>query len=124
VDPAAQVMQAATARAAALAEGDADRLSDLLHHDFRWTSHTGETYDRTEYVRRNTQGQVVWRSQTLHAAEVVVVGATAVLHAEVEDVVLTGGRVSERFRMPVTQVWVRGDGAWTCLAGHAGPRAS
>jgi hypothetical protein len=68
------VIRAAEARAAALADGDPERLSKLLHEDFRWTSHLGESYGRQE------------------------------------------------FRMPMTQVWVRADGRWQCLAGHAGPR--
>ena len=85
-----QVIKAPEARASALADGDADRLSDLLHEDFRWTAHVGETYDRAEYIRRNTEGHTIWRSQKLHKAEVVVVGETAVLYAEVTDVVLAG----------------------------------
>ena len=117
-----QVIQAAEARASALADGDADRLSELLHEDFRWTSHVGETYDRAEYIRRNTQGHTTWRSQTLLEPEVVIFGETAVLYAEVTDVVLAGGDESETFRMPMTQVWVRMDNDWVCLAGHAGPR--
>ena len=120
MNAAQQVVSAAEERAAALAAGDADRLSGLLHEDFRWTSHVGETYGRSEYVRRNTEGHTVWRSQDLGGAEVVVVGDTAVLHAEVTDVVLAEGDRPETFRMPVTQVWVRLDGSWRCLAGHAG----
>ena len=81
----------------------------------------GETYSRSEYIRRNTEGLTVWRSQDLSRAEVVVVGDTAVLYAEVTDVVASG-EVSETFRMPMTQVWVRLDSGWKCLAGHAGPR--
>jgi hypothetical protein len=54
--------------------------------------------------------------------EVVVVGETAVLCAEVTDVVLAGEDDSETFRMPMTQVWVRSGDDWVCLAGHAGPR--
>lgn len=119
-----EVTAAAEARAAALAEGDAERLLELLHEDFRWTSHTGETYDRAEYVRRNTAGHTVWRSQRLLDPEVVVVGSTAVLRAEVEDVVLSASDEAETFRMPMTQVWIRVGGHWTCLAGHAGPRLS
>lgn len=116
-----QVIRAAEARASALAEGDAERLSDLLHEDFRWTSHSGEIYSRQEYIRRNTEGTTVWRSQKLGTPEVVVVGETAVLHAEVTDVVKSGDDF-EPFRMPMTQVWVRLRGDWKCLAGHAGPR--
>jgi hypothetical protein len=94
-----------------------------LHEDFKWTAHVGETYDRAEYVRRNTEGHTVWRSQHLLNPQVVIVGETAVLHAQVNDVVLTGDD-AETFRMPMTQVWVRLDGEWKCLAGHAGPRLS
>jgi ketosteroid isomerase-like protein len=122
VDDAAQVLGAARDRAAALADGDAERLLALLHPRFRWSSHVGHTYDREEYVRRNTQGHTVWRSQTLGNADVVVVGDTAVLRADVVDVVLSDGGEAETFRMPMTQVWVREAGTWRCLGGHAGPR--
>ncbi len=122
VDAAKQVIEAAMARASALAEGDAEGLSALLHEEFRWTSHVGATFDRAQYIRRNTEGHTVWRSQSLLDPQVVVVGETAVLYAEVEDVVLAEGEESETFRMPMTQVWVRAAGDWKCLAGHAGPR--
>ncbi|MBS2937722.1 nuclear transport factor 2 family protein [Nocardioides sp. J2M5] len=117
-----EVLAAAESRAAALAVGDAEQLGDLLHVAFRWTAHIGDTYDRAEYIRRNTEGHTVWRSQTLVNPEVVVVGETAVLYAEVHDVVQSDGDASETFRMPMTQVWVRSDSSWKCLAGHAGPR--
>lgn len=115
-----EVIRAAEARATALARGNVDQLLKLLHEDFRWTAHVGETYDRDEYVRRNTQGPTVWRSQDLGGPEVVVVGDTAVLYAEVTDV-MTRGEALQIHRMPMTQVWVREGGDWTCLAGHAGP---
>ena len=118
----AQVLAAVRQRAAALADADGDRLSALLHPKFQWTSHVGETYDRAEYVRRNTEGHTVWRSQELRNIEVDVVGDTAVLRSEVTDVVLSGNGEPEAFRMPMTQVWVRDGGAWLCLGGHAGPR--
>jgi hypothetical protein len=84
----------------------------------------GESYSRSEYVRRNTEGHTVWRSQRLSDVEVVVVNDTAVLHAEVTDEVLGEGDAPETFRMPMTQVWVRQVDGWMCLAGHAGPRRS
>jgi ketosteroid isomerase-like protein len=118
----AAVVSAARARADALAAGDVAALTDLLHERFRWTAHTGAIFDRDEYVRRNTSGTTVWRSQDLVDAEVTVVGDTAVLHAEVTDVVDGSSGEPETFRMPMTQVWVRHDGRWRCLAGHAGPR--
>lgn len=123
MDATQQVRAAAEARAAALTAGDADRLTELLHEDFRWASHTGESFDRTEYVRRNTDGGTVWRSQTLVDADIVVVGEAAVLRAEVTDVIRRAGRdEDETLRMPVTQVWVHLADRWLCLAGHAGPR--
>ena len=124
MDSASEVIQAAEARATALAEGDADRLVALLHPKFRWTAHVGETYDRAEYVRRNTEGHTVWRSQTMLDPHVVVVDDTAVLRCEVTDVVLSGDEEPATFRMPMTQVWVRTGDRWLCLAGHAGPRRS
>jgi hypothetical protein len=124
MDDAAQVLAAARERASALADGDTERLTALLHPEFHWTSHVGETYDRTEYVRRNTQGHPVWRSQELATTEVDVVGQTAVLRADVTDVVLTELGEPATFRMPMTQVWVRDRDRWLCLAGHAGPRLS
>jgi hypothetical protein len=123
VNAAQEVLRAARARASALAEGDRARLAALLHSDFRWTSHLGETFSRHEYIERNTQGQTAWRSQELDVANVVVAGETAVLFAEVTDVILRDEE-EVTFQMPVTQVWVRQGDDWTCLAGHAGPRLS
>ena len=122
MDPTREVLAAANERASALAAGDAPGLLRLLHEQFRWTSHTGATFDRSEYVRRNTEGDTVWRSQSLSDVEVVVVGETAVLFAEVTDVTSAGEGESRSFQMPMTQVWVRVAGGWRCLAGHAGPR--
>lgn len=116
------VIAAARDRASALAAGDADRLAALLHEQFRWTTHLGQTFDRSEYIRRNTEGVTEWRSQTLTDAHVVAIGDTAVLCAEVTDVVSSADGEPETFRMPMTQVWVRLNGEWKCLAGHAGPR--
>ena len=118
----AEVIAAAEARASALADGDAVRLRAPLHDGFRWTTHVGTTYDREEYVRRNTGGVTVWRAQQVVDPCVVVVGDAAVLHAQVRDVVVTAAGDSETFTMPMTQLWVRQGGAWLCLAGHAGPR--
>jgi len=115
------VLAAAEARADALSNGRAADLIRLLHEEFRWTSHTGDSFGRDAYVARNTSGAVRWQSQELTDVSVTVVGDTAVLHAEAVDVIDRGDG-SETFRMPVTQVWVRGAGGWRCLAGHAGPR--
>ena len=122
VSDSSDVIRAAQARAGALARGDATGLTTLLHPDFRWTTHTGQVFDRSEYVRRNTGGVTLWRSQALVDPHVVVVGDTAVLHAEVVDEVSGAGGEPEVFRMPMTQVWVREGVGWVCLAGHAGPR--
>ncbi|MGN6574574.1 MAG: nuclear transport factor 2 family protein [Nocardioides sp.] len=121
MDLRSQVIKAAAERACALAAADAGALTDLLHEEFRWTSHLGETFGREDYVRRNTVGPVRWESQRLDDVDVVVVGEVAVLRAEVSDTV-AGGDGPETFRMPMTQVWILDGGRWRCLAGHAGPR--
>lgn len=121
MDVVQQVLMAATARADALAAGDADQLSELLHRDFHWTSHRGESFDRDDYVRSNTSGSNRWSSQAIHDPEVTVVGEVAILRCTVVDCVDTG-HGSESFRMPMTQVWIRTDAQWVCLSGHAGPR--
>ena len=59
------VLAAARARAEALAAGDAVRLTELLHADFRWTSHRGDRFDRAGYVEANTGGRTIWRRQDL-----------------------------------------------------------
>ena len=107
----ARVLDAATRRADALARGDAAELTSLLHEGFRWTTHVGQTFDRDEYVRRNTQrdsndsgDRTVWRSQRLEHVGVVVVGTTAVLHAEVTDEVVGPDGGTSTFTMPMTQV--------------------
>jgi ketosteroid isomerase-like protein len=117
-----EVLEAARARAVALASGDAKRFLELLHERFRWTTHTGERYDRGEYIQRNTGGLTVWRSQELSNALVTVVGDAAVLHADVIDQVVAAGAAVETFRMPMTQMWVRSTSGWNSVAGHAGPQ--
>ncbi len=116
-----QVREAAAARVAALAAGDAAHLTDLLHDDFRWTSHTGEDLDRAAYVESNAGGRTVWLKQDLGDPHVVVVGDAAVLRTVVTDTIDTATG-SEIYRMPMTQFWVRTGRGWRCLAGHAGPR--
>ena len=117
---AAVVLARVEARSAALADADPEALRALLHTDFRWTSHVGDSFDRESYIRANTTGQTVWRAQTVLDPEIVVVGDAAVLRCTVVDEV--GAVDVETFRMPMTQCWVRVDGEWMCLAGHAGPR--
>jgi hypothetical protein len=121
MDAEQEVIAAAVARGAALAARDVDGLKRMLHPAFRWTSHLGEVFDRDSYLRANTAGSLNWKKHSLSDPEVVIVGAVAVLRCLVTDEVdADPGR--ETFRMPMTQTWVRTDGHWLCLAGHAGPR--
>ena len=115
-----QVIEAAEARARALAKNDSDALRRLLHEEFRWTTHAGVTLHRDDYIDRNTAGAVRWHSQRLADVEITVIGDTAILHAEVTDSVQTGD-TTEDLQMPMTQVWIREGERWQCLAGHAGP---
>jgi ketosteroid isomerase-like protein len=118
-----RVTAAARERADALARHDRQGLLGVLHPNFVWTSHRGEVFDVESYVAANSGPDSWWLSQTLDDVRVTVAGSTAVLVATVTDEIRTpDGR--EAFRMPVTQTWVREDGRWLCLAGHAGPRLS
>ncbi|AQZ62663.1 unnamed protein product [[Actinomadura] parvosata subsp. kistnae] len=116
-----EVVEAARERAAALASGDAERLRRSLHPGFHWTSHTGRRFDRDAYVAANTASGLTWRRQSLEETEVTVVGPVAVLRCVACDDVVDGRGERVTYRMPMTQTWVRQDGRWLCLAGHAGP---
>lgn len=74
MDVAREVIAAAEGRASALVSGDPERLGELLHEQFRWTTHAGETFNRSDYIRRNTTGHTIWLSQVLTDIEVLVVG--------------------------------------------------
>lgn len=65
-------------------------------------------------------GVLTWRSQRLEDVRVVVVGETAVLTALVTDEVRKDGQ-DQSFTLRLTQTWVRAEGGWQSLAGHAGP---
>jgi hypothetical protein len=121
VDTAEEVLEAARLRAAALATGDPEELRRWLHPQFRWLSHTGERFDRDSYIASNTGGGTRWSGQELSEVQVVAHEHTAVLRCRVVDSVDRGAGVEE-FRMPMTQVWVRDEDRWVCLAGHAGPK--
>jgi uncharacterized protein (TIGR02246 family) len=121
VDDRDAVLAAAGQRAAALVARDAEALRDLMHDDLRWTTYRGVVLHLDDYIRGNTGGSLHWHGQELVGPDVVVHGDTAVLTAVVVDDVLTEeGR--QVFRLRLTQTWVREDGRWRCLSGHAGPR--
>jgi hypothetical protein len=115
-----EVLAAAERRADALASGNSDRLRNLLHPQFIWTSHKGDVFDRNSYIANNTGGSLRWKTQHLVDPDVRITGNVAVLRALVIDEVERNGEV-EAFRMPVTQIWVEQEGVWRCLGGHAGP---
>jgi Domain of unknown function (DUF4440) len=121
MDTSTEVIRAAEARAKALAEGDAARLRDLLHSDFRWVSHAGERYDRDSYIASTLEESNGWSEQELTDIRVVAHEQTAVLRCTVVDII-DGGHGPREYRMPMTQVWIRREGRWVCLAGHAGAR--
>jgi hypothetical protein len=114
------VVAAAERRARALCERDADALRALHHPELRWTTHRGEVLDRERYVAGNASGDLVWHAQRLEEVEVTVAGCAAVLVGVVVDDVERDGERAV-FRLRLTQVWLRGEDCWVCLAGHAGP---
>ena len=121
MDATSEVIRAAEERASALASGDAERLRELLHEDFRWVSHAGERFDRDAYVAATSVGGD-WSEQKLIDISVVAHEHTAVLRCTAVESVDRGHGPRE-FRMPMTQVWVLREGRWLCLAGHAGARS-
>jgi ketosteroid isomerase-like protein len=122
MDATSEVIRAAEERAAALAAGDAQRLRDLLHDEFRWVSHAGERFDRDSYIAAAKAGRGDGSEQELVDVAVVAHEHTAVLRCTAVESVDRGHGPRE-FRMPMTQVWIRREGRWVCLAGHAGARS-
>ena len=114
------VVAAAERRAAALVNGDIAELQRLLHPQMRWTTHTGAVLERDPYIAGNTSGSLIWREQRLEQPMVTVIGDAAILTSVVVDEVERDG-VRETFRLRMTQVWLRENGRWSCVAGHAGP---
>lgn len=113
-----EVIAAAERRARALCERDAEALRALHHPDLRWTTRRGEVLDREAYIAGNVEGELVWHAQRLEDVSVVVDGDTAVLVGIVVDEVERDGERAV-FRLRLTQTWVRREGGWVCLAGHA-----
>jgi len=116
------ILALAKRRSAALVARDATALRELHHPDLRWTTHRGDTRDRDLYVRGNTEGDLVWRAQSLSSTDVVVVGDTAVLTALVHDEYERAGQPGAH-DMRLTLTCVRENGTWRVLAGQAGPAA-
>ena len=113
-----EILFAAQRRSRALVERDAAALRELHHRDLRWTTHRGDVRDLDAYVAGNTEGDLVWRDQRLSDVDVVVVGDTAVLTAAVHDEFERAGEPGAH-TVRLTLTWVREDGAWRVLAGHA-----
>jgi hypothetical protein len=116
--PEEEVTQAALRRAAALAAGDEAALRLLMRPGLRWTTFRGEVLGYEDYIADNTRGDLRWRSQRLSDVTVTVAGDAAVLTAAVTDEVTRDGQ-DLAFRLHLTQTWVRTEGGWRCLAGHA-----
>jgi hypothetical protein len=123
VDTATEVLEAARSRATAMTTGDPQELRKLLHPQFRWFTHTGEGFDRESFVRSNTGGTSRGTREELSDVHVIAHERTAVLRCQVVDAVDQGAGVEE-LHLPMTQVWIRDDDRWVCLAGHAGPSLS
>jgi hypothetical protein len=115
------VLAAANRRAVALAAGDADELRRIMHEECRWTSYAGLVMDRDEYISRNTT-TVKWSAQRIADPTVRVIGDCAVLTGTVIDQVSGATGEVEEFRLLFTMTWIKADGRWRLLAGHAGPR--
>jgi ketosteroid isomerase-like protein len=109
-------------RSAALVARDAAGLRALHHPDFRFTTPRGDVRDLEAYIAGNTGEALVWRAQHLVSHELVVAGEVAVLTGLMHDEFERAGEPGAH-DMHVTFVFVRRDGSWVVLAGHAGPPA-
>ena len=116
----ADVLEAAQARADALAGQDWEQLDALLHPRFGYVNAQGIRLSRAAYVEFVRDGPLRWREQRLDGEQVEVAGDTAVLTATVvDDVEVDGERHVLRF--VTTQTYVRAGGRWLYLAGHTAP---
>jgi ketosteroid isomerase-like protein len=113
-----EVRFAAQRRSRALVERDAAALRELHHRDLRFTTPRGDVRDHDAFVAGNTEGGLVWRDQRLSEVDVVVAGDTAVLTAAVYDEFERAGEPGAH-TVRLTLTWVREDGVWRVLAGHA-----
>ena len=115
---AAEILEAAERRSAALVARDPELLRELHHPHLRWTTHRGDVRDRDAYIAGNTEGDLVWLDQRLFDVGVVIVGDTAVLTAAVHDEFERAGEPGSH-TVRLTLTWVRENGVWRVLAGHA-----
>ncbi len=117
-EPRDEIVAATERRTRALVERDAGALLALHHPDLRFTTPRAEVRTREAFIAGNTQGDLVWRGQQMTEVDVVTCGDTAVLTALVRDQLERGGEPVEHDAR-LTLTWVREDGAWRVLAGHA-----
>jgi hypothetical protein len=114
------VLAAAGRRAAALQRQAWAELQRELHPEFTYVNAQGIRLDRDDYLAFVRDGALRWNEQRLERAQVTVIGATAVLTAEVHDDV----HVAQERHLLVfasTQTYVLEDGRWLYLAGQTGP---
>ena len=111
-----EVVAATERRTRALVERDAEALLALHHPDLRFTTPRADVRPR-RYIAGNTEGDLVWRAQLMprstssprrhrgpHGARATTSSSAA-----------APGRARRR----LTLTWLRADGAWRVLAGHA-----
>jgi hypothetical protein len=112
------------ARSDALVAGDAERMNEILADDFTYTSSSGATCDRAEYVASYVGSpDLVWLAQESSEPVVRMYGDAAVVTLDVHDRATWQGEPFEGdFRSMF--VYVRRDGVWRCVAGQTTSRSS
>ena len=105
-------------RSAALVQGDADTLKQILADDFIYTNASGIVFDKTTYLEFYLLSkQMQWIAQELDNLRLCLYGDVAVLTCRIHDwATYQGNEFDAYFRS--TQVFVKQGDGWQYAAGH------
>jgi hypothetical protein len=120
----AQIRRMDDRRLAAMAEGNADTLQDMMDPMFYYTHFSGRTDDKTFYIRRIRSGSAVYTG-IRRSDDVILVH---------DDIALHRGRIEMHIALPhinssveidstFNSVWRHGNNVWKILAYISTPRA-
>jgi hypothetical protein len=113
-----EIIQLAYARSNALVHKDAATLDRLLSATFRYTSVSGITLTKADYLQNYVEApDIIWTAQVLDEIEVALYEQTAVLTCRVRDQGCYGDQPFDAYYRS-TFVWIYQQGRWQCVAGH------
>ena len=115
-----QVLQQERTWSRAILRHDIETIADLLAEDFVRTSPDGRVHNKAEAILEFDRDRDKYSASTFDDAKVRVYGDVAIVQAAGIDrgtSAETGKPFSRRYRY--TDVWVRRNGVWKCVATHA-----